>query len=140
MTMTMTMNISSFDDLLRAARQQEEPQRLLFVFARAELADDSTPEQRASFLAGSGGALVPLMSVDKVPEDISDFAALEQESCQFGHDWALVFVAALSGRQGVAPDSGTADRALERMMAAIREGRLSAFLAFDRRGEPVVFS
>ena len=27
------MNITSFDDLLQAARAQSEPQRLLFVFA-----------------------------------------------------------------------------------------------------------
>jgi hypothetical protein len=40
------MNISSFDDLLRAAREQSEPQRLLFVFANAVLPDDSTPVLR----------------------------------------------------------------------------------------------
>jgi hypothetical protein len=32
------MNISSFDDLLRAAQQQPEPQRLLFVFANGSAA------------------------------------------------------------------------------------------------------
>jgi len=57
------MNISSFDDLLRAAREQPEPQRLLFVFANAVLPEDSTPEQRARFEAGESGALAPLMSV-----------------------------------------------------------------------------
>ena len=31
------MNITSFDDLLRAARAQSEPQRLLFVFAGPEI-------------------------------------------------------------------------------------------------------
>lgn len=46
------MDISSFDDLLRAAQQQPEPQRLLFVFASADLPDHSTPEQRARFQAG----------------------------------------------------------------------------------------
>ncbi len=30
------MDISSFDDLLQAARLQPEPQRLLFVFAAVE--------------------------------------------------------------------------------------------------------
>ena len=77
------MNISSFDDLLRAARQQPEPQRLLFVFAQAVLPDDSTPEQRAGFEAGQGGALTPLMSVDKTPEELGTFAALVEESRQF---------------------------------------------------------
>ena len=35
------MTISSFDDLLRAAREQNEPQRLLFVFATAGVPDDA---------------------------------------------------------------------------------------------------
>ena len=41
------MDISSFDDLLHAARLQPEPQRLLFVFVGVELPDDATPAQRA---------------------------------------------------------------------------------------------
>jgi hypothetical protein len=94
------MDISNFDDLMRAAREQPEPQRLLFVFAGAELPDDSTPEQRAGFQAGQGGALIPLMSVDKTPEELDTFAALVEESRQFGHDWAIVFVASLPGRAG----------------------------------------
>ena len=51
------MNISSFDDLLTMARQQQLPQRLLFVFAGIELPADSTPEQLARFEAGQGGAV-----------------------------------------------------------------------------------
>ena len=42
------MDISNFDDLLRAARTQPEPQRLLFVFARAVLPDNSTGSPRRS--------------------------------------------------------------------------------------------
>ncbi len=61
------MTISSFDDLLQAARAQPEPQRLLFVFAGVELPDDPTANQRQRFEAGQGGALVPLMCVDKRP-------------------------------------------------------------------------
>ena len=93
------MDILSFDDLLQAARAQSQPQRLLFVFAGVELPDDSTPVQRARFEAGQGGALVPLMCVDKRPEELSSFAALVQESSQFGHAWGLVFAAA-PRRQG----------------------------------------
>jgi len=80
----MTINISSFDDLLRASREQPEPHRLLFVCVAAELPEDSTPEQRASFEAGDGGALTPLMCVDKTPEDLGTFAPLLEESRQFG--------------------------------------------------------
>jgi hypothetical protein len=50
------VEIATYDDLLRAARAQAEPQRLLFVFAKAVLPDDSTPAQRAAYAAGQGGA------------------------------------------------------------------------------------
>jgi hypothetical protein len=37
------MNISTFGDLLHAAKEQADPQRLLFVFAQAGVPDDATP-------------------------------------------------------------------------------------------------
>jgi hypothetical protein len=43
------MDISTFDDLLAAARTQPLPQRLLMVFAAVELPDDATPAERAAF-------------------------------------------------------------------------------------------
>ena len=134
------MNISSFDELLRAAREQSEPQRLLFVFANAVLPDDSTPEQRVRFEAGQGGALTPLMSVDKAPEELGTFATLVEESRQFGHDWAIVFVASLSGRDGRAPTSKEADQSLQRMIESIKTGLFDSFIPFDRQGQPMLFN
>jgi hypothetical protein len=131
------VNLSSFDGLLRAAREQPEPQRLLFVFAGAALPDDSTPEQRARFQAGQGGALTPLMSVDKAPEELGTFAALVEESLQFARDWTIVFVAGLSGRDGRAPSSEEADQCLQRMIEFIKTGSIGGFIAFDRQGEPL---
>jgi hypothetical protein len=134
------MNITNFDDLLRTARVQSEPQRLLFVFANADLPEDSTPEQRERFQAGQGGALVPLMSVDKNPEDLDTFAALVEESRQFGQDWAVVFVASLSGRDGRPPTSMQADQSLQRMIDAIKSGAFGAFMPFDRHGQPLLIN
>lgn len=131
------MEISSFDDLLQAARSQHEPQRLLFVFTGVELPDDATPAQQADFAAGHGGALVPLMCVDKPPDEITSFAALAQESSQFGHDWRMVFVAALSGTLNHAPTTEDAEAPLQRMVDAIKQGQLRAFIPFDRNGVPV---
>ena len=133
------MNISSFDDLLHAARGQPEPQRLLFVFASAALPEDSTPEQRARFEGGQGGALAPLMSVDKSPEEITTFAALVEESREFGPDWAIVFVAGLPGREGRAPSSKETDESLQRMIESIKTGAFGSFIPFDRQGQPVLF-
>lgn len=124
------MNISSFDDLLSAARQQPEPQRLLFVFASAELPEDSTPEQAARFETGQGGALVPLMCVDKTPEEVVSFAALADEARQFGQSWALVFVAGLT-------DGLDVEAPLQRMVEDIKGGTLGNYLPFNTSGEAV---
>lgn len=133
------MDISSFDDLLRAARAQPEPQRLLFVFAAAELPGDSSPEQRARFKAGKGGTLVPLMSVDKDPDELADFAGLVEESRQFPGDWTMVFVAGLPGRNGRAPTSEEADRSLQRMIESVKTGAFGSYIPFDRQGRTVQF-
>ncbi len=134
------MNISSFDDLLQAARQQTEPQRLLFVFAAADLPEDSTPAQREGFQAGQGGALVPIMYVDKTPDELRSFADLAQESRQFDQEWSIVFAAALSGSGGLAPTSDAAEKPLQRMVDAIKAGTLGTFIPFDRQGQAVRLS
>lgn len=131
------MNISSFDDLLNAAKQQAEPQRLLFVFAGAELPDDSDAMQRERFTAGEGGALVPLMCVDKTPDEVQCFEDLVNESTQFGQDWRIVFVAAMSGSAGVAPSSASAEKPMQRMVEDIKVGALGSFIPFDRQGQSV---
>jgi hypothetical protein len=132
------MSISSFDDLLQAARQQPEPQRLLFVFASADLPDDSTPEQRERFLAGQGGALVPMMYADKLPQDLHTFADLVRESEQFEKAWTIVFASSLSGIGGVVPTSEAAEQPLQRMVESIKTGTFGTFIPFDREGHPVI--
>jgi len=132
------MNIANFDDLLCAARSQPEPQRLLFVFAGAALPDDATPEQRRRFEAGEGGTLMPLMSVDKAPEELDTFAALAAESHQFAPEWAMVFVAGLSGRGGHAPTRDESEKSLQQMIEAVKTGAFGAYMPFDRQGNPVL--
>lgn len=131
------MQIACFDDLLAAARAQAEPQRLLLVFAGAELPEGSSADERARFEAGRGGALVPLCCVDKAPDELSDFASLVEEARDFVPTWAILFVAALSGRDGRPPADGEVDRALERMVDAIRGGRLDGLMPVDRNGRAV---
>jgi hypothetical protein len=133
------MTIASFDDLLRAASQQAEPQRLLFVFTTAELPDDATPEQRARFQVGEGGTLAPLMCVDKSPAELPSFAALLEESRRAGPGWDIVFVAALSGSAGRSPTRIDAEAQLQRMVESIKSGRIGGFIPFDIHGQPVSF-
>ncbi|MDQ3059104.1 MAG: ribonucleotide reductase subunit alpha [Pseudomonadota bacterium] len=131
------MTIASFDDLLQAARSQPEPQRLLFVFAGVELPEDATPAQREGFEAGQGGALVPLMCVDKSPDELNSFSALVEEARQFGPAWGMVFAAAMSGSQNNSPSSKEAQAPLQRMVEAIKRGEIGGFIPFDTQGQPV---
>jgi len=133
--------ISHFDDLLQAAREQTAPQRLLLVFAGAELPDDATAEQRARFEAGEGGALVPLMCVDKRPEDVVSFAELCTEADGMHSGWRVVLAGALSALPGEAINDKTVDAAFERLLGLIKAGQMDQVLAqtvaFARDGAAV---
>ena len=131
------MDIQTFDDLLQAARQQVLPQRLLLVFAGAELPADATAEQRTRFEAGEGGELAPLMCVDKDPLALPSFAALVVEAATLGPAWALVFAAAMSGQDGEPPTAAQVEAALQRMVEAVRGGNIDRFIAFHRAGDAV---
>jgi hypothetical protein len=131
------MNITCFDDLLRAARTQATPQRLLFVFAGIELPDDSTPAQRAGYGRGEGGAVVPLMCVDKTPDELQSFDDLTREAAQFGRPWGMVFASAMSGPLGLPPRSEDAEAPLQAMVEAIKQGRLEHCIPFNPQGQTV---
>ena len=131
------MPLHDFSGLLQAARQQVEPQRLLLVFAAAELPRDATDEEKARFERGEGGALSPVVCVDKLPEEVESFAALLDESTRTGIGWDILFVAAMPGRGGFAPNPDEAVQPLQMMVEAIKGGRIGEFLAVTREGELV---
>lgn len=131
------MSITTFNQLLLAARQQPDAQRLLLVFAGAGLPEGASPEQRAAFEAGHGGELTPLACVDKTPEELGGFAQLTQEAEQMVQDWAIVFVAGLPGKGQVPPTSAEAQPHLQRMVDAIKGGQLGTLIPFNRQGEAV---
>lgn len=88
--------ISTFSELLTAAQEQDQPQRLLFLFAKAEgEAGKKKGEQE--------GSLSPVMCVDKLPEEIESFAALSEEADSISDEWDFMFVAGLAGQDGEAP-------------------------------------
>src|SRR5690606_23265631 len=128
------MTLRTFADLLAAASQQDEPQRLLLVFAAAELPRDATAAERAAFERGEGGALAPVLCVDKMPDEIADFTALCEESRNTGIDWQILFVGALPGRGGHPPNSDEAVQPLQMMVEQIKGGSIAQFLAVDRDG------
>ncbi|HEY9121165.1 MAG TPA: ribonucleotide reductase subunit alpha [Marinobacter sp.] len=129
--------ISSYTDLLKAANAEPDPQRFLFVFCRAELPDDASNEEKAAFANGEGGALTPVVCVDKTPEEVGDFDGLVEESRQTGQAWDVVFVAAMSGRGGMQPSSDEAQQPLTMMVESIRLGHVGNYLPLDRNGQAV---
>ena len=126
---------SHFQQLLAAAVAQREPHRLLFLFASAEVPDHASPEQRSRHAAGEGGALTPLMCVDKAPEDLASFDALREESRMAGPEWQVVLVAALGGQDGVPPTRPQIDEALQMMIRDLSEGRAGRFAAYNAQGD-----
>lgn len=132
-------SITSYSDLLKVARTQHDAQRLLFVFVAAELPDGHEETEKEHFLAGEGGALTPVMCVDKLPAELGGFADLSEESQQTGVGWDIVFVAAMSGVADIAPNSDEAEKPLGLMVDAIKNGNIKNFLAFDKDGDLVRF-
>ncbi len=129
--------ISNYSELIAASRQEQEPQRLLFVFCRAELPDDASAEERAAFERGEGGALTPVICVDKPSTEVADFSQLVEESRDTGQNWDVVFVAAMSGRGGVPPSTDEAQQPMTMMVESIRMGHVGNYLPLNVSGEAV---
>ncbi|PJC98093.1 ribonucleotide reductase subunit alpha [Janthinobacterium sp. BJB1] len=123
------MSITDYASLLRSARSQELPQRLLFTFTQAQ----AQP-------GGQGRSLTPVMCADKLPDELGSFEALEEESKQMQTHWDVVFVAGLAGHAGLPPAPEDCEAPLRAMVTAIEQGRIDSLLAFDRSGDLLRFS
>ena len=113
------IKITDYKSLLSVAKQQAEPQRLLFVFLQASLPNDHGDEEASRFHSGLGGELQPIMCVDKTLDELGSFSDLVDESRQMEQDWQIVLVAALSGKNGVAPNSSEAEQPLKMMVQTV---------------------
>ncbi|MDY0331176.1 MAG: hypothetical protein RBR52_11880 [Thiomonas sp.] len=131
------MQIADFADFLQAAKQQPQPQRLYFVFATIELPEDASPAQRTRHAAGGGGALVPVMAVDKSPHDLPDFETLAEESRYTGTPWDMVFVTTQTLPNDKLPDDAQVEQTLTELIESIRLGQIDHFLTFDKVGRMV---
>lgn len=138
--MQTTIPLSNFDEFLAAARAQPEAQRLLFVFGVAELPHTHSPGQERRFREGKGGALSPVMCVDKAIGELTGFPALADESRSTGQPWDVVFAAALAGPGGAGPSDQHVEQALRSMIGAVHRGAVDRFLAFDANGQSLHFS
>ena len=135
------VDIINYETLLMAGKEQKEPQRFLFVFLKTALPKDHEGDEAERFNSGQGGALSPIMCVDKALDDLTSFSDLVEESKNMVQDWQLVLVACLSGMGGHMPTSTETDLQLKMMVQRVENGGdLSRYLAFDREGALVQFN
>ena len=135
------VDIVNYETLLMAGKEQKEPQRFLFVFLKVALPKDHEGDEAERFHSGQGGALSPIMCVDKGLDELTNFSDLVEESKNMEQDWQLVLVACLSGMGGVMPTSTETDLQLKMMVQRVENGGdLSRYLAFNKEGELVEFS
>ena len=134
------MFISSYDELIAAAKQQPEPQRLLFVFTQVQLPEEHSESEAQRFRDGQAGNLVPVFCVDIAIDELGSFAHLVAESKQTGKDWKIVFVACLDGINGQLPSSSDAETPLQTMQTNILSGMVDRYLAYDRDGQQIRFA
>ena len=123
------MTITDYASLIASARRQQQPQRLLFTFTRAE----AEP-------GGQGQSLTPVLCADKLPDELDSFDALLEESTRMPAHWDVVFVAGRAGSGGQPPAPQQCEAPLRAMVRAIEEGRIDNLLAFDRSGDLLRFS
>lgn len=134
--MTAQASLESFADLLRMARAEPDPARLLTVLVKAQLAyrrrDDSTHAMLDE------GLLEPVMARDwAITEDLS-LDQIVTTADEVVDDWRFIMTAVFPGSRGTAPTSAACDPHLERMAKALMLNEsLDSFVFFDRHGTPV---
>ncbi len=124
--------IKMYKDLLKMTREQAQPQRLMFLFANAEAtnAKKSKKHQR--------GTITPVMCVDKLPEDLTTFSSLVSEADSIDKSWNFIFIASLSGEDGVAPTEDQAEPFLNKMANDVETGNgIGRYVIFDREENPI---
>lgn len=120
--------IKLFKDLLKMTAEQEQPQRLLFLFANADAQNPKKSKKHQH------GTITPVMCVDKLPEELSNFTALVKEADSIEKNWNFVFIASLSGQNGIAPSTDDAEPYLNKMTHDIESGHeIARYVIFDRQ-------
>lgn len=124
--------ISNFSDLLEMATSQDQPQRLLMLFAQAESARKKPTKKHK-------GTITPVMCVDKLPEEIESFDSLVAEADGINTGWNFILIAGLSGQNNEPPSTEDADPYLNQMVNGLASGEdLSRYIIFDREQNPIM--
>jgi hypothetical protein len=118
--------MSHFNQLLKAALAQPEPQRLLFLLAKT----DRTNHKKQDIAKGT---LTPVMCVDKLPAELTSYTELINEADAITNQWDIMLIAGMNGEQGKAPTTEEAEPLLNKMANDVIQGQdLSRYLILDR--------
>ena len=121
-----------FAQLLKMAEQQTARQRLLFLFASTQTTRKSRHQDEQK------GTIEPVMVVDKLPDEVTDFKSLVDEADSINKDWNFVFIASLSGDEYVAPTSEESEPYLNKMTNDVVTGsNIMRYVVFDRDENPI---
>ncbi|WKD25511.1 ribonucleotide reductase subunit alpha [Pseudoalteromonas sp. KG3] len=124
--------ITQFKDLLSYAKEQPDPQRLLFLFAKTELSNPNKSKKNAK------GTITPTMCVDKLPNEIVSYESLIKEADNISKEWDFVFISSLSGVKGQPPSTEDADPYLNKMTNDVTSGQnIARYVVFDRQDNPI---
>ena len=115
---------------MEEALKQDEPQRLLFLFAKAD--------QEEAADRGRRGTISPVMVVDKLLEEITNFEKLITEADMLTKEWNFIFIGALSGQNGTSPSAADAQPHLDEMTKSLETGQgLSRYMLLDREDKVI---
>ncbi|WP_448565938.1 ribonucleotide reductase subunit alpha [Thalassotalea ganghwensis] len=121
-----------YQELLEMAKNQDQPQRLLFLFTEPEGHNPKKSKKHQK------GHLNPVMCVDKLPEEVESFDDLVKEADTIAKNWQFVFVSGLSGQNQQAPTTEDAEPYLNRMTNDLITGQnIARYLVLDRKGQPI---
>jgi len=124
---------SPFAKVLASAQEQSAPQRLLFMLAQSETTSKADSQAQ--------GTISPLMCVDKLPEELSNFKDFVAEADTVSQDWNMIFIAAMPGENGITPSSEDAEPVLNMMVNDLVSGQdLSRYLILDRDEQQIEIS
>ncbi|MCG7533461.1 ribonucleotide reductase subunit alpha [Pseudoalteromonas sp. OOF1S-7] len=114
--------MSKFQELLTMSRYQPEPVKLLMLFTKASVESASNDVNK--------GFIQPVMCVDKLPEELSDYPALCKEADVINPDWDLVFVTSINADV----DSSIIDKSMKSMVSDVQTGKnTSMYVVLDRQ-------
>ncbi|NVK21776.1 MAG: ribonucleotide reductase subunit alpha [Kangiellaceae bacterium] len=121
-----------FNELLQMARNQDQPQRMLLLFAKA---DEVKTKRKGKECKGT---IVPVMCVDKLPEELTTFEDIVNEADSVSKEWDFMLIASLSGENQITPSSEDAEPFLNQMTNDVASGNdLTRYVIFDRQQNPI---